>query len=160
MRDRQRNIRCNCTYNLRKIWDHRPQTQEHLYKILFVRFNNYENSLYSTSRNATVYEPGRDADSDDESDGEDREFGTYNHSVYFGTGVPEEHSSASTMMVSGVGGRQVKTFVAVPHSTSHTAHEANDNNERGISMETGVFVRPDTTASPVQTTTSSTAVQN
>lgn len=31
------------------------QTQEHLYKILFVRFNNFDNSLYSTSRNATVF---------------------------------------------------------------------------------------------------------
>ena len=42
-----------------------------------------------------------------------------------GTGVPEEdRSNASTMMVPGVAGRQVSTFVGVPDSKAPAAHAA------------------------------------
>ena len=55
IKSREKRVRCNFTYNLISLWSHIPQTQERLYKILFVRFNNFDNSLYSTSRNATVF---------------------------------------------------------------------------------------------------------
>ena len=71
--ERERKVSCNWCYNWKKIWRHIPQNQERLYKILFVKFNNFDNSLYSTSRNATVFN----------FNAENMELDTYNQSIYY-----------------------------------------------------------------------------
>lgn len=65
-------MRCNCCFNFKGIWRHKAQSQQRLYKILFVRVNNLDNSLCSTSRNATIIDYGAGS----------IDMGTFSTSIY------------------------------------------------------------------------------